>query len=151
MRAARGLVIVLASLVFVLPLYSQGTNAVLSGTVTDPTQAFIPGAQITIQNVSTGVTSTALTNEAGIYNFPSMQPGIYRATAELPGFKKYIYNGVNLEVGSRVVLNFQLEVGAAVETGIEVTAQMDAAQALGTSTVGTVLEGKRITDLPLPA
>src|SRR5215470_14570808 len=115
----------------------QGTNAVLSGTVTDSTQAIIPGVTISAENTRTGVVSTMITNEAGIYNFPSIQPGVYRVTADLPGFKKHAFNDVNLEVGARAVLNFQLEVGAASDTVVEVTAQMDAALALGASTVGT--------------
>jgi len=131
--------------------HAQGTNAVLSGTVTDPQQALIPGTEITLANISTGVVTTTITNEAGVYNFPSIQPGIYRASAELAGFKKNIYKEVTLEVGARVVLNFHLEVADAANTVIEVTAQMDAALALGTSTVGTVIEGRQITELPLPA
>ncbi len=149
----RGFTLVSLILLFIAgaQIFGQGTNVVLSGTVTDATQAMIPGAQITVANVRTGVVSTGITNEAGIYSFPSLQPGVYRVSAELPGFKKHVYNDVTLEVGGRVVLNFQLEVAAAADSTVEVTAQMDAALALGTSTVGTVIEGKSVTELPLPA
>ena len=132
-------------------LGAQGTNATLSGTVTDATQAMIPGVSILAVNTGTGVSTTVITNEAGVYGFPSLQPGTYKLTADLPGFKKHAYNDVKLDVGARNVLNFQLEVGGANDTVVEVTAQMDAALALGTSTVGTVIEGKSITELPLPA
>src|SRR5262245_10214672 len=151
MRRVTALVSLILFVTTTAQLYAQGTNVVLSGTVTDPSQAMIPGTQITATNVRTGVVSTAITNEVGIYNFPSLQPGVYRVTAELPGFKKHVYNDVTLEVGGRVVLNFQLEVAAAADSTVEVTAQMDAALALGTSTVGTVIEGKSVTELPLPA
>jgi len=146
--------VILVTLAFVfaaLALQGQGTNAALSGTVSDPMQALIPGASITAENRLTGITSSTVSNEAGVYNFPSLQPGAYRVSSELPGFKKHVFNDVILEVGARVVLNFQLEVAGAAGTTVEVTAQMDSALALGTSTVGTVIEGRKVTDLPLPA
>src|SRR5258705_13265032 len=79
----------------------QGSNAAISGTVTDASRAIIPGVSVSTENTQTGVSNTTITNEAGVYNFPSLQPGVYRVTAELPGFKKLINNGVNLEGAAR--------------------------------------------------
>src|SRR2546426_32774 len=100
-------------LAFTMNALGQGGNVVISGTVTDSTHAIIPGVTVTAENTQTGVASNTITNEAGIYIFPSLQPGVYRVTAELPGFKKLVNNGVNLEVGARVSLNLQLEVAGA--------------------------------------
>ncbi len=147
----RIVIVVLLCLLFTREFKGQGTNAVLSGTVTDSTQAMIPGVSIAAVNTRTGVSSAAVTNEVGIYNFPSLQPGVYKVSSDLPGFKKHVINDVTLEVGARVVLNFRLDVGGAADTVVEVKAEMDAALALGTSTVGTVIEGRKITELPLPA
>ena len=67
---------------------AQTGNAQLGGIVQDPTHALIPGVTVTATNVDTNVTQTTLTNEAGAYNFPVLQPGTYRVSAELQGFKK---------------------------------------------------------------
>ncbi len=136
---------------FTVKLTGQGSNAAISGTVTDATRAIIPGVSVTAENTQTGVVSTTVTNEAGVYNFPSLQPSTYRVTAELPGFKKLINNGVNLEVGARVALNLQLEVAGAEGAVIEVTAAMDAAVALGTSSIGGMITGQKVRELPLPS
>ena len=65
----------------------QTTNATLSGTVTDTSGALIPGVSIKAANVGPGITSTSLTNEAGAYNFASLQTGNYTITVEIPGFQ----------------------------------------------------------------
>jgi hypothetical protein len=127
----------------------QGANAALSGTVTDSSRAIIPGVTVAAENTRTGVVSSTVTNEAGVYSFPSLQPGVYRLTAELPGFRKHVQNDVNLEVGARANINVQLEVGGANETVIEVTAQMGTAVALGTSSIGGMITGQQVTELPL--
>ena len=65
--------------------FAQTTNANLGGTVSDSTKALIPGVTVTATNTQTGVVSTNVTNETGAYNFPSLQTGTYKVTAELPG------------------------------------------------------------------
>jgi len=57
---------------------AQSTNASLGGTVSGSTGAVLPGVTITAENVNTGVAATVLTNEAGAYQFPSLQPGRYK-------------------------------------------------------------------------
>ena len=130
---------------------AQGTNAALSGTVTDATKAVVPGVSVTVENVATGVASLAISNEAGVYNFPGLQPGIYRVTGELPGFRKVVYNEVILEVAARVNLNFQIEIAPAAGDVVEVTAAVDTTLAIGTSSIGGMISGKKVQDLPLPA
>src|SRR5437870_12182941 len=96
-------------LLFAISASAQSTNATLSGTVTDPAGARVPNVQVTAQNVQTGVVLTNLTNESGLYVFPSVQPGSYRLTAELPGFKTYVLNGITLNVSARMTINVPLE------------------------------------------
>src|ERR1051326_3173223 len=128
---------------------AQTTNATLSGTVTDPTGARVPNVQVTAQNVHTGVVLTNLTNEAGLYVFPSVQPGSYRLTAELPGFKTYVLNGITVNVAARMTINVPLELAAAQET-VEVTAPIESPLAASTASVGGVINGRQIQELPLP-
>jgi hypothetical protein len=129
--------------------FAQTTNATLSGTVTDPTGARVPNVQVTAQNIQTGVVLTDLTNEAGLYVFPSFQPGIYRLTAELPGFKRYVLNDITVNVSARMTINVPLEVAVAQET-VEVTAPQESPLAASTASVGSVINGRQIHELPLP-
>src|ERR1051326_2049933 len=129
--------------------FAQTTNASLSGTVSDPMGARVPSVQISAKNVQTGVTLTNVTNEAGVYVFPSVQPGTYQLTAELPGFKTYVLNGIIVDVSARLTINVSLEIAAAQET-VEVTAPSDTLLAAGTASVGSVINGRQIQELPLP-
>ena len=74
-----------ACLALPIDTFGQTINATLGGTVTDASGALIPGVTITATNLSTGIVTTVLTNEAGAYNFASIQSGTYKVTAELPG------------------------------------------------------------------
>ena len=85
-----------------LPAFSQSTNATVSGTMLDPAGARVPNVQVMAENVNTGVVLTTTTNEAGVYVFPSVQPGQYRLTVEAAGFRKYVLNGVTVEVAGRI-------------------------------------------------
>ena len=60
-------------LVLSVPVFAQTSNATLGGTVSDATGALIPGVSVTATNVATGIVTTVLTNEAGAYQFASLQ------------------------------------------------------------------------------
>ena len=110
--------------------FTQTSNATLIGTASDATGALIPGVTVTATNVATGIVTTALTNEAGAYNFPSLQTGTYRVSAELPGFQTQTYNDVALGIAQQVRLNFTLQVGTVAQS-VEVTVAADRASACG--------------------
>src|SRR5207249_2941052 len=135
---------------FVLPThtFSQTSNATLGGTVSDSSGAFIPGVSITATNSATGIVTTVLSNEAGAYQFASLQTGIYKVSAELPGFQTRTYSDVNLGVSQQVRLNFALQVGS-VAQAVEVTVAADTLIATSSSSVGTVLPEYKVRDLPL--
>src|SRR5215510_4547738 len=96
-------------------------NGQLSGIVADQTGALIPGVSITATNTGTGVVTTTLSNDSGAYTFPSLQPGVYRVSAELPGFQTSTVP--NLELGPIAVRqNFELKVGTA-QTSVEVSTE----------------------------
>ena len=105
-------------------VFGQSANATVSGTVSDATGALIPGVTVTAANTQTGVVTTVVSNEAGSYNFASLQPGVYRLSAELPGFRTRSYTGVELGTSQQVRLNFTLEVGS-VAQAVDVTVAAD--------------------------
>ena len=146
-RAKRLLIVML---IFVGLTFSQGTDAVLSGTVTDPSGAAVPGVKITATNVKTGVATTTASNEAGVYLFAALPPGLYRVEAQHAGFRRFLYNDVLLEVGGRLSLNIALELGTTTET-VEVTAQAETALGYVTASVGGMVAGRRLSELPIPA
>ena len=92
--------------------FSQTINATLGGTVSDASGALIPGVMISATNLATGIVTTNVTNEAGAYNFASIQSGTYKVSAELPGFQTQTYNNVVLGVSQQVRLNFILQIGS---------------------------------------
>jgi hypothetical protein len=117
--------VVLLCLVHIEAALAQSTNASVGGLVQDASQAYIPGVTVTATNTQTGVVTTAVSNESGAYNIPSLLPGTYKLTAELPGFKTQVFTDVQLGQAATARYNFTLQVGAAAET-IEVTAESTA-------------------------
>ncbi len=129
-------------------VFSQSSNAALSGTVSDAAKALIPGVNITATNTETGVVSTAITNETGTYNLPSLLPGLYNVSSELPGFQIQTFTSVRLGNAAQLRLNFTLQV-ASVNTAIEVTVSADRLLLESASSVGAVLPEKAVRDLPV--
>src|SRR5262252_7845484 len=133
---------------FCLNTFAQTTNATLGGTASDPSRALIPGVTVTATNTATGIVSTTVTNETGSYNFPSLQTGTYKVTAELAGFQTQTYNDVTLGVSQQVRLNFSLTVGGQTQT-VDVSVAADTLLATTSSSVGAVLPEYKVRDLPL--
>ncbi len=129
----------------VVPATGQ-TLAGLSGVIHDPSGAVIPGASVTITNPSTNFSRSAISNEAGVYNVPSLQPGRYNIKVELPGFRTITQN-VELQVQQSARLDFTLQVGEISQT-VEVSGAA-ALIATENATVGTVIDNKRIVEMPL--
>jgi hypothetical protein len=128
--------------------FAQSTDASLTGTVTDSTGAAVPGAAVLAENTATGVVSRAETNDQGVFNFPALRPGPYRLTVERQGFRKTTINDVQLEVGARLAKDVQLEVGALAET-VEVSAANENQLNYVTSSVGGMVTGQKVLDLPI--
>ncbi|HJZ97550.1 MAG TPA: carboxypeptidase regulatory-like domain-containing protein, partial [Candidatus Solibacter sp.] len=128
--------------------FSQNPGASVSGTVTDPAGAVVPAAHVEARNVVTGIVSATVTNEAGVYVFATLNPGLYQVTAEHPGFQKYSLSDLNLEVGAKLSVNINLKVGATTDT-VEVRAGAAQEVAYATSSVGAVINAQRILELPI--
>src|SRR5215470_16473929 len=84
--------------------FGQTANATLGGSVSDTTGALIPGVTITATNTDTGIVNTVLTNEAGVYQFASLQPGTYKVAAELSGFQTQIARALTLNFSQQARL-----------------------------------------------
>ncbi len=138
----------LAFFLFASLLCAQGTDAILSGSVLDGTGAIVQDASVTALNVKTGVAVTTKSNNAGIYLFAALPPGDYRITAELTGFKKLVYNEIALRLGDRVTLSLTLEVGTTSDS-VEVKADSETAINYVTTSVGGLISGQKILDLPV--
>ncbi|MBI2150151.1 MAG: TonB-dependent receptor [Acidobacteria bacterium] len=130
------------------PVSAQTINATLGGTVSDSTGALIPGVTISATHLGTGIVATLITNEAGAYQFASIQSGTYKVSAELSGFQTQTYNDVQLGVSQQVRLNFALQVGGLAQS-VEVSVPVDTLLATSSSSVGSVLPDSKIKDLPL--
>src|SRR6266511_3638131 len=112
------------------PVFSQSSNGTISGTVADASGAVVPGVTVTATNNATGIVTTVLSNDAGVYNFASLLPGTYKVSAALPGFQTQTFNAVQLGNAGQLRLNFKLQVGAAAQA-VEVT--VEAADLITTS------------------
>ncbi len=130
-----------------LALFAQ-INAVVGGTVADASGALIPGVEVSARNVATGIVTTRITNEAGNYDFASLQPGQYTVSAALSGFQTATYNNVQLSQSQQVRLNFTLQVGT-VAQAVEVVAEANTLLATTSSSVGDVLPEVQVRSLPL--
>ncbi len=119
----------------------------LTGSVTDTTGAAIPGARLTLTNVATGVAGMSESNEAGVYVFPYVAPGVYDLQTEVDGFKTSNQTGVVLETGTTRSVDVQMEIGELTEviTVEATTPQLESA----TSSVGQFIERETVFNMPM--
>ena len=141
----RSISLALLCLFLAVPSFGQ-TLGTITGEVKDSSGGVVPGVTITVVNKATNATRTASTNASGLYDFPALQPGTYTVKSELDGFKT-VTREAELQVQGTVRVNFTLEVGTisemAVVTGVAPLITTENA------TVGTVIENRRIVELPL--
>lgn len=95
----------------------QVTTGTISGVVQDETGAVLPGAKVMVENLDTGMTRTAITDDQGRYRFPQLPLGSYEVQAELSGFQTGVRSGITLTVGREATIDFTLKVGELTEEG----------------------------------
>lgn len=118
-----------------------------AGTVTDPTGAVVPGAELSAKNVETGDTYTTVSTPTGGYVFALLKPGEYTLTATKEGFKTSIQN-VNVLLGQNVTLNFTMELGASTTT-VEVTGEASLLQTQNAN-ITTTFDTRQVLSIPNP-
>jgi hypothetical protein len=129
------------------PAHAQVTTADLVGTIKDTSGGIMPGVIVVLTNEATGVTRSMTTGEGGTYIFTSLQPGRYRLSAEISGFRKVERTGVELQVNQRAQIDLEMAVGLVSETVLIVgDAPLLETQS---SVLGTVIEEKQVQELPL--
>ena len=128
-------------------LGAQETRGNLLGSVTDSTDAVIPGASVTITHISTGTTTQTVTNEEGRYQFLFILPGFYNVSARNTGFKTLEQSNVEIRTGDRVELKLQMQVGDSVEK-VEVVGTTPLLETANAS-LGQVVDHRRLIELPL--
>ena len=105
-----------------LGVQAQVATGSISGVVTDPNGALVPGARVVATNDATGLRVETTTTGAGLYVFPNLPVGVYTVTAERVGFKKLSRSNIEIRIAQRLDLNLQLELGEVVET-VTITAE----------------------------
>ncbi|HWR50246.1 MAG TPA: TonB-dependent receptor [Bryobacteraceae bacterium] len=126
--------------------WTQDSRGSITGRVVDPQGSVVPNAQVVITNTETNIVNRTATNETGYYEVNLLNPGTYSVATEAPGFKKTFRSSVQLQVGGRLDIELQLQVGQLAET-VEVTAEaplLDTTSASG----GRVIDRKQIVELP---
>ena len=141
------LICVALACALLFPLYAQLTTGSITGTVADSTGALMPGVKVTLTNTSTSVARTATTDTAGVYRFLLLLSGTYRIEVANAGFKGYRRDGIIVEVDRSLAVPVVLEVGQVTAT-VEVTAGTPLLEP-NTSSLGTVMDQRKIEDLPL--
>ena len=129
-------------------LFGQGTTSRLVGTVTDPTGAIVPGANVALINQANGVSFKTTTTQAGTFVFEALQVGDYRIEIEAKGFKKYISTGNRVIIGEPTTVNAKLEVGAMADA-VEVSGSAELVQTSTSGNFGSLVEQRVLMDLPI--
>ena len=126
---------------------AQAGRGSISGLVTDPGGAVLPGAKVTLLNPATGATQHTVTTGAGLYNFISLNAGVYKVTASQTGFKSAVQEKITVNLDAVTEVNITLQIGATTETvtvheGVELVEPSN-------STVGTLIPSEAIDRVPL--
>ncbi len=127
--------------------FAQVDRATLTGTVTDPTGAVIPGAKVEVTAPATGLRREMLSSDSGTYSFSALPIGTYVVTASQQGFNSVTIKDVQLGVGETRTLDIRMEVsGGATVVTVETTAS---AVERESATVGTVIGSQHTREIPL--
>jgi hypothetical protein len=139
---------VLAVLVlFSLGVFAQQDGGTIAGTLTDPTEAAVVGAEVSTHNTATGETRATKTLGGGEFVFPALQVGVYEVTAKATGFAIAVRKNLVLQVQQRLDLNIALEL-ASQSNEVRVTAEAPPLQT-SDSSLGQVIGSTQAVAMPL--
>jgi len=128
-------------------LSAQEFRGTVLGRVSDPTGAVVPGAKVTITNQETNVPVNVETNAEGNYVAPYMIPGTYRVVVTSAGFKKWVREGVIVQINARIAIDATLQIGA-VSEAVTVTAESPLLQTADAD-LGQVVNRDFLDNLPI--
>jgi len=119
----------------------------ISGMVSDPSGAFVPGATVTLNNTGNGTKQTATTNGQGQYSFPVLPVGRYELEVSSPGFQPYKKVGVLIDVNSALQIDATLQIGQNTQT-VEVNDSVVTIQMSDTE-IGETISSQHVAEVPL--
>ncbi|HWP83558.1 MAG TPA: TonB-dependent receptor [Terriglobia bacterium] len=128
-------------------IHAQLTTGTISGVVTDPSGAIVPGATVTAKNLGTGFSRSTISGATGRYDLPNLPVGSYEVSSELAGFQRIIRTGIELTVGRTVVVDLTMQVGE-VTQAVTVTGEVPLVET-ATATVASLVDERKVADLPL--
>jgi hypothetical protein len=126
--------------------YAQAETGVINGNVKDPNGAVIAGAKIKIVNLGTGAERNVTSDSDGNYTATNLLPALYEVSVEAQGFAVN-KTRAQVTVGSKVTADFQLVIGGTQQV-VEVVAGAGVQVNTETQTLSTVVDGRKITELP---
>ena len=129
------------------PVLAQSPQGTIAGSVTDGQGSAVPGAEVVARNLGTNLAFRTTSGQDGGYVLPILPIGDYEVSATFTGFKTFLRSGIRLEVSQRLRLDIALELGQVSEI-VEVRAEIPRVQTEDSS-LGAVVESKRIAELPL--
>src|SRR6266576_579580 len=127
--------------------HAQAVKGSLLGNVTDQSGLVLPGVNVTITEIHTNISSSAVTNESEYYIFSNLKDGTYRVKSELSGFKRVLREGVEVPVNSTVRIDLKMEVGA-LEESVTVVAESPVLQTDRADT-GRTIQSIQLQEVPL--
>ncbi|HYL11936.1 MAG TPA: carboxypeptidase regulatory-like domain-containing protein [Terriglobales bacterium] len=124
-----------------------GSSGDIQGTVTDPSGAIVPKANVTVVDTQTGLRRTAVTDASGQFRIPGLAPAPYDVSVQASGFAPAVHKGVVVSIGQTTISDFQLRLSQ-VATEVEVSSEAAVVQVERAGQANSVPE-KYITDLPI--
>src|SRR6266478_3613559 len=138
---------VLVVLFFSVLAFSQNITGTILGVVKDASGAVVSGAEVAAVNLDTNQSVKTTTNQLGSYELPYLRPGRYQVRVTAAGFKNVVRENIDLQVESRLRLDFTLELGE-ITTTVAVTGEAPLIES-SASSLGQVVVAKSIADLPI--
>jgi hypothetical protein len=135
-------------ILLVLPAFSQETTGTITGSVSDPQNALVPGAVLTLNNLDQGASRKATSNQQGIYEFRFLEPGRYQVAASRTGFRQLVKTDLVLTVGQTMRIDFNLQLGD-VSQSVSVRDTRSQMLKPESSEVSQVINSTQVADLPL--
>ncbi len=147
--ARRFVLFLVCSLALIVPgaINAQETTGTITGFIKDSTGAVVPGVEIAIRNMGTGVERRLFSGDRGEYTATLLPIGKYEVSAELTGFKKFTVSDIQVSVNDRLRVDVTLEIGAITEL-VTVEYAVPAVQS-ESAEVGSVITGRQVTEMPL--
>ena len=148
LRRLPELIVLCIAAMLCVSVHGQESRGSVLGKISDGSGAMVVGAEVKATNQATNVTTMAVTNAEGNYQLLFLNPGLYTITSAMAGFKSFEKTNLEVRINDRLGLDITLELGSATEK-VTVSAETPLLE-VASANVGSVIDARRITELPLP-